>query len=212
MFYIPMSFILYMIIDLFFSFSGILKVTRNNVSFVQFLDVLQKCFQWLQAFVHEQGSPHAQLHLAARAAQQEEEMTKAIMYLLLPHVGEVKGQPFQHLSVTGGSGAQGQQGKGSGDADWGKENILARFLGGCLPVKPESKVCVAGDYPLAGLKRISLMEMLLLGLSFLDLAIVVIGLGQAVDREVKHSHHQAQRQGGLHHPLHLQCGQRVKWP
>lgn len=207
-----MGFVLYMIVDLFFSFSGILEVTRNNFSFVQFFDVLQKCFQWLQVLVHEQGSPHAQLHLAARAAQQEEKMTKAIVYLLLPCVGEVKGQSFQHLSVTGGSGAQGQQGKGSGDADWGKENILARFLGGCLPVKPESKVCVAGDYPLAGLKRISLMEMPLLGLSFLDLAIVVVSLGQAVDSEVKHSHHQAQRQRGLHRPLQLRCGQRTKWP
>lgn len=207
-----MGFVLYMIVDLFFSFSGILEVTRNNFSFVQFFDVLQKCFQWLQVLVHEQGSPHAQLHLAARAAQQEEKMMKAIVYLLLPCVSEVKGQSFQHLSVTGGSGAQGQQGKGSGDADWGKENILARFLGGHLPVKLESKVCVAGDYPLAGLKRISLMEMPLLGLSFLDLAIVVVSLGQAVDSEVEHSHHQAQRQRGLHRPLQLRSGQRMKWP
>jgi len=205
-----MGYVIYMLINLFFSFSGILEVTRNNFSFVQFFDVLQKHFQWLQVFVHEHGVPHTELHLAARAVQQEEEVTKAIVYLLLPGVGEIKGQPFQHLSLTGSSGAQGQQCKGDGDADWGKENVLARFLDGCLPVKPEGKVCVAGDYLLAGLKRISLTGMLLLGVSCLGLVIVVVSVGQALDSEVKHGHQQAQQKGSLHHPLQLLCGQRTK--
>lgn len=78
-------------------------------------------------------------------------------------VGEVKGQASQQLSLATASGAQGQKGKGSRDADWGKENVLVRFLSGCLPVKLKGKVYIAWDYPLAGLKRIYLKRMLLLG-------------------------------------------------
>lgn len=141
--YIPTGCILYIFIDLFFCFSGILEGARDSVSPVQFFDVLQKGFHWLQVFVHEQGVPHAQLHLAARTAQQEEELMKSIVYLLLLDVGEVKAQSFQHLSLASASGAQGQKGKGSRDAHWGKENVLAGFLSDGLPVKLKGKVCIA---------------------------------------------------------------------
>lgn len=199
MIYIPTGFILYIIIDLFFSFCGILEATRDSFSSVQFFYVLQKGFCWLQVFVHEQGVPHTQLYLATRAVQQEEELTKAMVDLLPLDVGEVKGQSFQHLSLATASGAQGQKGKGSRDTDWGKENVLARFLSGCLHVELKGKICIARDYPLAGLKRISLTEMLLLGVSCLRLVSVVITLGQAVDTEVKHGHQEAQWERGLHH-------------
>lgn len=135
---------------------------------------------------------------------------KAVMYLLLLDGGEVKRQPFQHLSLASASGAQGQKGKGSRDADWGKENVLASFLGACLPVKLKGKVCIAGDYPLAGLKGISLMGVLLLGVSCLGLVSMVVSLCQAVGMEVKHGHQQAQREGGLRHSSQLLHGQRTK--
>ena len=116
---------------------------------------------------------------------------KAVVYLLLPAVGEIKGQPLQQLSLGCGSGTQGQQGKGSRDTDWGEENILARCLDSCLPVKPEGKVCVAGDYMLAECKRFFLMRMLLVEVSCLRLIIVVVMLSHAGDCRVKYGQQQA---------------------
>lgn len=210
MVYVPTGFILYIIIDLFFSLSGILEAAGDSFSSVQFFDVPQKGFHWLQVFVHEQGAAHAQLHLAARAAQQAEELTKAMVYLLLLDGGEVKGQSLQQLSLAAASGAQGHKGKGSRDADWGKENVLVRLLSGCLPVKLKGKVCIAWDYPLAGLKRICLERIQLLGVSCLRLVGVVISLGQTVGTEVKHGHQQAQWEHGLHHSSQILRGQRTK--
>lgn len=95
-----------------------------------FSNVLQKCVQWLQVFVHKQGIPQGQLHLVARAVQQEEEMMKAFLYLLLLGVGEVKGQAFQHLSLSSSSGAQGKQGKGLG-----KRKCSCQVIGWLLACK-----------------------------------------------------------------------------
>ncbi|KAI1237629.1 hypothetical protein IHE44_0013712, partial [Lamprotornis superbus] len=102
---------------------------------------------------------------------------------------EVKDYPFQRLSLTGGSRDQREQSKSSRQADQGEENTLARF---------------------SGLKRISPMGMLLLGVSWLLLVSVVISLGQAVDTEVEHSHQQAQWERGLHHSSQILHGQRAK--
>lgn len=210
MVYFPTGFIFYIIIDLFFSFRGILEAPGDSFSSVQCFDVLQKGFHWLQVFVHEQGVAHAQLQLAARAAQQAEELSKAMVYLLLLDGGEVKGQSLQQLGLAAASGAQGQKGKGSRDANWGKENVLVRFLSGCLPVKLKGKGCIAWDYPLAGLERIYLKRMLLLGVSCLRLVSVVISLGQTEDVEVKHGHQEAQWEHGFHHSSEILRGQRTK--
>lgn len=116
---------------------------------------------------------------------------KATVYLFLPVVGEIEGQPLQQLSLGCGSGAQSQQGKGSRDTDWGEENILARCLDSCLSVKPEGKVCVAGDYMLTESKRIFLMRMLLMEVSCFGLFIVMVCLSHAGDCRVKDGQQQA---------------------
>lgn len=137
----PLGFLTDIIIDLLPSVSQVLEVGGDSVCIVQVLDLCQKLLLWLQLLVNEQGVFKVQFEVLAPLVHPVDEVMKALMKVSLWHIPETEA-PLD-LFQRGVLGTQRQHGEGCRDAQGGEEDVLVGAIGGQLPIKVATEVCVS---------------------------------------------------------------------